>query len=121
MRHLYKSFIQLLIENKFSVNLNTKISATFLCCENFVFVTKKIQNKNYCARKTLIWFCLYSKLVCSSLHIHLFFVKFPLLFHDSYLSVHHRQYLSHLRIDLIFSVVFILDEKSFTYKKNEWS
>ena len=59
---------------------------------------------------------MYSKLVCSSLHILLFSVKFPWLFHVSYFSVHNRQYLSSANW-ITFSVVVILDEKSFIYKR----
>ena len=35
-------FLLLLIKNKVPVNLITKVSATFLCCEDFVFIRKRI-------------------------------------------------------------------------------
>ena len=98
--HLFQGFIQLFIETRSPVNLNTKISELFLCCEIFVFVKNRSEIRIIACEKRLIRLCLYSKLVCSSLHILLFFFKFPWLFHASYFSVHNRQFLCHLQIKL---------------------
>ena len=77
MSRLFQDFIQLLFETKIPVNLNTKISATFLCCENVAFV-KKIDPKSELSREKKINSVLFVfKVSCSSLHILLFFVKFP--------------------------------------------
>ena len=62
-----------------------------ICVVRTSFCKKQIRNQNYCARKRLIQFCLYSKLVYPSLHIFLFFVKFLSLFHVIYFPFHTRK------------------------------
>ena len=116
MSHFFQGFMQLLLETKIPVNLNTKISAIFLCFENFVF--EKMDPKSELSREKKINSVLFVFKV--SLFISTYFsvfCKISVAFPCKLPFCPQQTILVSSANWTTISVVLILDEKSFTYKR----
>ena len=117
MSHLFQGFTQLLLETKIPVNLNTKISATFLCWE-LRFCKKKIDSKSELSREKKINSVLFVFKVCLFISTYSsVFCKISVTFPCKLPFCPQQTILVSSANWNTFSVVLILDEKSFTYKR----